>query len=92
MQTGTITKVLGIIAIAAAAIACFSYVGRGFTHGIHGVILVDAIARNFLLAGGFVTPFRRPEYLIVLSMVTTIIHIIRSRSEGDMLPAFKLNA
>jgi len=92
MQTGTITKVLGIFVIAAAAIACFSYVRRGFTYGIYGVILVDGIARNFLLAGWFVTPFRRPEYMIMLSMVATIIRIIRSRSEGDMLPAFQLNA
>jgi hypothetical protein len=78
MQTGTITRVLGIIAIAAAAIACFSYVGLGFTHGIHGVILIDGIARKFLLAGWF----RRPEYLIVLSMVATIIPIIKAGRRG----------
>lgn len=83
---------LGIIAIATAAIACFSYVGLGLIYGIYGVIFIDDVPSSFLIAGWLVVPFRFIEYMIMLSMVATIIPIIRSRSEGDMLPAFQLNA
>lgn len=83
---------LGIFVIAAAAIACFSYVGLGLIYGIYGVIFVDDVPSSSLIAGWLVVPFRFIEYLIMFSMVTTIIPIIRNWSEGDMLPAFKLNA
>jgi len=175
MQTGTITKVLGIFAIAAAAIACFSLVGLGLMYGMYGVIFIDGVASIFLLAvcsaifwfskvdwrkpeaaaimisfmsftamffdsrgnpvynqplvwlfgspgshlqikeivshgggstgvnyefqivnlygaiertisGWFVIPFRFVEYLIVLSIVTTIITVIRNRSGSNWLP------
>ncbi|KAB2690619.1 hypothetical protein F9K82_01295 [Brucella pseudogrignonensis] len=175
MQTGTITKVLGIFAIAAAAIACFSLVGLGLMYGMYGVIFIDGVASVFLLAvcsaifwfskvdwrkpeaaaimisfmsftamffdsrgnpvynqplvwlfgspgshlqvkeivshgggstgvnyefqivnlygaiehtisGWFVIPFRFVEYLIVLSIVTTIITVIRNRSGSNWLP------
>ena len=40
---------LGIFAIAAAVIACFSLAGVGLMYGIYGVIFIDGVASIFVL-------------------------------------------
>jgi hypothetical protein len=49
MQTGSVTKVLGIFAIAAVVIACFALVGLVLVYGMYGVIFIDGVASAVLL-------------------------------------------
>jgi len=56
----------------------------GVNYEFQIVNLYGAIERT--ISGWFVIPFRFVEYLIVLSIVTTIITIIRNRSGSNWLP------